>query len=94
MGNVMGTRFGGCWRAWECGGNQVWRWVGIGNVMGTQSHVWLVQRWEHDGYTESQVLETIGNAMGTMSLNCSRALGTYWKPGISVAGEHWEREGI
>ncbi len=50
--------------------------VGIGNVMGTQSHVGLVQQWEHDGYSESQVLESIGNAMGTMSLKCSRALGT------------------
>jgi len=58
--------------------------------MGTQSHVWLVQQWEHDGYTESQVLESIGNAMehesqvfesignvlGTRNLSCWRALGT------------------
>ncbi len=60
----------------ECDGNQVLAEVGIGNVMGTQSNVWLVQQWEHDGYTESQVLESIGNAMGTMSLKCSRTLGT------------------
>ncbi len=78
MGSVMGTSCGGCWRAWECGGNQVWRWVGIGNVMGTQSHVWLVQQWEHDGYTESQVLESIGNAM---------------EPWVSSVREHWERIG-